>query len=95
MIASNSVIDRAPELLDCTVGSDVVVMSVSAGMYYMLEGTAGFIWSALAQPRSFGELCHEVTEHFDVSDEQCSRDVAVYLQTLASDSLVRIAPPRS
>jgi hypothetical protein len=93
MIAPDHVIDRTPDLMDCTVGADVVVMSVPAGMYYMLEGTAGFIWAAIATPRSFRDLCREVTERFDVDDEQCTREVSEYLELLASDSLVRIVPP--
>jgi hypothetical protein len=93
MISPDNVIDRTPGMLDCTLGADVVVMSVEAGMYYMLDGTAGYIWTALEQPRSFGDLCRELTERFDVDDEQCARDVSAYLEVLAGDSLVRIAPP--
>ena len=93
MIAPDDVIDRTPELLDCNVGADVVVMSVPAGMYYMLTGTAGFIWTALERPRAFRDLCRELTEHFDVDDERCTRDVSAYLELLARDSLVRIASP--
>jgi hypothetical protein len=92
MIPDDDVIDRAPDLLDCTLGADVVVMSVEAGMYYMLDGTAGHIWNALDRPRSFGDLCRELTERFDVDAERCARDVSAYLETLARDSLVRIAP---
>jgi hypothetical protein len=93
MISRDTVIDRTPDLLDCTLGADVVVMSVPAGMYYMLDGTAGYIWAALDRPRSFGDLCRELTERFDVDDDQCARDVSAYLETLVGDSLVRIAPP--
>jgi hypothetical protein len=93
MISADSVIDRIPDLLDCTVGADVVVMSVPAGMYYMLDGTAGYIWTALERPRAFGDLCRELTDRFDVDAEQCARDVSGYLETLAKDSLVRIVPP--
>jgi hypothetical protein len=95
MIAPNQVIHRTPDLLDCTVGADVVVMSVPAGMYYLLDATAGYIWTALQTPRSFGDLCVDLTERFDVTTEQCTRDVSAYLEALANDSLVRIAPPIS
>ena len=95
MISPDNVVERIPGVLDCTFGADVVVMSVDAGMYYMLDGTAGYIWTALDRPRSFGDLCHELTERFDVDDEQCARDVSAYLEVLAGDSLVRIAPPGS
>jgi hypothetical protein len=95
MIAPDDVIDRIPELVDCTVGSDVVVMSIPAGMYYLLDGPAGYIWTALERPRSFSDLCRELTERFDVDDEQCARDTSAYLEILASDSLVRIASQAS
>jgi hypothetical protein len=95
MISPDAVIDRTPELLDCTLGKDVVVMSVPAGMYYMLDDTAGYIWTALARPRSFGDLCRELTDRFDVDDDTCAQDVSAYLETLLSDSLVRIVPPHS
>ncbi|MEO8563995.1 MAG: PqqD family protein [bacterium] len=93
MIAPTDVIDRTPDLFDCTVGADIVVMSVPAGMYYMLGGTAGYIWTALSRPRSFGDLCEELTAHFDVDAERCARDVSTYIEQLASDSLVRVAAP--
>ena len=92
MIAPDNVIDRSPDLLDCMVGADVVVMSVPTGMYYVLDGTAGYIWTALERPRSFGDLCHELTERFDVDDARCVRDVSDYLERLAGDSIVRIVP---
>jgi hypothetical protein len=93
MISPDRVIDRTPDLVHCTLGADVVVMSVPAGMYYVLDGTAGYIWTALERPRTFADLCRELTERFDVHDEQCVRDVSAYLEQLASDSLVRIVPP--
>ena len=93
MISADNVIARSPDLPDCTVGPDVVVMSIPAGMYYVLDGTAGYIWTALERPRTFGDLCRELTERFDVDAEQCARDVSAYLEQLARDSLVRIAPP--
>ena len=92
MIAPDHVIDRLPDLAHCTIGADVVVMSVPAGVYYVMDGTAGYIWAALERPRTFADLCREITERFDVDDEQCVRDVSTYLEQLASDSLVRITP---
>ncbi len=92
-IALDSTLSRGSDILDCNLGDDIIVLSMQTTMYYAFDPTAAHIWTMLETPMTFGALCDGLTEVYDVSVEQCHRDVAVHLQTLIDDALVVITPP--
>ena len=73
-------------------GNDVLI-SVGANVanfngYITLNTTASFLWDALAQPRTAGELEALLTAEFDVSAEIAYRDVMAFLEMLQQNAMV-------
>lgn len=73
-------------------GNDVLI-SVGANVanfngYITLNPTASFLWDALTQFRTAGELTALLTEEFDVSIETAKKDVAVFLDMLRRNKMV-------
>lgn len=75
-------------------GSDVLI-SVGANVanfngYITLNPTASFLWDALAQLRTAGELETLLTAEFDVSAEIAHRDVMLFLEMLQRNEMVSV-----
>jgi hypothetical protein len=50
------------------------------------------LWALLATPRRVMQLVGTITEEFDVSAEQCERDVLALLDQLSERRLIREVP---
>ena len=60
--------------------------------YMSLNPTAAFLWEAMAQPKSAEELTLALTEEFEVTLAQASKDVEDFLSHLLERSLIKEVP---
>lgn len=77
------------------VADNDVLISVGANVanfngYITLNPTASFLWNALAQLRTAGELETLLTAEFDVSAEIAHRDVMLFLEMLQRNAMVTV-----
>lgn len=77
------------------VADNDVLISVGANVanfngYITLNPTASFLWDALAQLRTAGELETLLTAEFDVSAEIAHRDVMLFLEMLQRNAMVTV-----
>lgn len=76
-----------PDQIAAEADGEVLMMHIASGSYFGLNEVASFIWNALAQPRSVGELCAAVTAEFEVDEAECRRDVLRFVQSMLDDGL--------
>lgn len=72
-----------------------VLISIGANVanfngYITLNPTASFLWDALSQPRTAGELTDLLTAEFDVTPETAGKDVALFLEMLRHNEMVNV-----
>jgi hypothetical protein len=72
------------------MGSDIAMMDMDSGKYFVLHEVAAFIWEKLAQPVSVSDLCAALMKHYDVSADQCAADVLPFVQNAHDKGLVRL-----
>lgn len=60
--------------------------------YMSLNPTAAFLWEAMTQPRSVEELVLALTEEFEVTPAQASKDVEDFIAHLLERSLIKEVP---
>jgi len=87
---SNSIIKRNPEIVHSDMDGEVVMMSVANGEYYGVDTIGSHIWNLLEEPMSIGALCTSLCETYDVSEEDCQRDVASFMSQLLENKVVLI-----
>lgn len=58
--------------------------------YIMLNPTASFLWDALTQAKSAGELINLLLEEFDVTPEVAQKDVSLFLEMLRNNDMVTV-----
>ncbi len=87
-IGLDTVIMRGSEHVEAEMAGQTVMMSISQGKYYALEGTARRIWELLAEPASVGEIVERLTAEYEVDREQCAAEVTHFVRELIENGLV-------
>jgi hypothetical protein len=74
-----------------TLGGEAVILGLRDGVYYGLDAVGARVWALLAEPRRVPELVDAIVAEFDVTREECERDLLALLDQLAARNLVRDA----
>lgn len=85
---------RHPHVLAARVDDELVMTSMQAGNYYGIGGIGTLVWELLAEPRSIAELVEAVVADYDVERNQCTADLAGFLDRLVDLDLVQPLPAR-
>lgn len=80
---------RTKELLSADVGDELVALDADAGHCYGFNSAAASVWRQLAEPQSFESLKRSLMDEYEVSDEQCSDDLAQLLNDFVGKGLIR------
>lgn len=81
---------RAQGLINADVDGEVVIMSLSVGCYFGLDGIASDIWRRLEQGRTFAQLVDGLTQDYEASRAAIENDVSELLRRMAERELVVI-----
>lgn len=81
---------RRPDggVLHTEVESGLALLDATTNTYFLLNKTGSVVWMHLDQEVSLDEICAEVAEKFDVTQEACRTDVQGLLDTLVSKGFV-------
>ncbi|MDF1730725.1 MAG: lasso peptide biosynthesis PqqD family chaperone [Minwuia sp.] len=79
---------RLEGFVSTDMDGETVLMSIEHGSYFGIGGTGSLIWERLEQPQTEDALVEAVRAAYDVSEEDCRRDVAAFLATLIENGLV-------
>lgn len=86
---SDSCVVVSDEQVSTSLGGEAVILGMDDGVYYGLDAVGARVWALLATPRRVSDLVHAITGEFDVTPEQCERDVLSLLDELFARRLVR------
>ncbi|MDF1722488.1 MAG: PqqD family peptide modification chaperone [Minwuia sp.] len=79
---------RLPDFVSTDMDGETVLMSIEHGSYFGVGGVAALIWDKLEQPRTEDELVSLVRAEFEVSEQDCRKDVQAFLADLVKNRLV-------
>ena len=89
---SDSCVVVSDEQVSTSLGDETVILGMGDGVYYGLDAVGARVWALLATPRRVSELVRALLGEFDVSPEECERDVLVLLDDLFERRLISEAP---
>jgi hypothetical protein len=78
------------QMLSTELDQETVLMSIDAGAYYGLKGTAQCIWEQLETPLTFSALVDRLVEEYEVSPEICAADLSGFLAEMEREGLLRV-----
>ena len=85
---TNARLVRTNAALTTPVEEELVMFDTEAGKYYGLNEVATAIWNRLQNPQTIGSLINSLTAEFEISEEQCRKEVRQFLSDMINRGLV-------
>lgn len=84
-------ITRHSDMLSAEIGGEAIMMSIENGAYFGLNPVATRIWDLIEQPKSVAALIQTITDEYEVSSEQATDDVQVFVADMIERGIAQIA----
>jgi len=82
---------RNEQVIDGELDDQQVMMHIDKGMYYGLNQVGKRIWDMLKEPKSFEEMTQILLQEFEVSEQQCKKEVQDFLDYAIKEDILRKA----
>ena len=76
--------------VSCQLDRETVVLHFDKGLYFGLNEIGTLIWDELQRPRKVQEIHNAILREYDVSSEQCERDLFALLEELTKQGLIEV-----
>ena len=73
-----------------TVGNETVILDLASGTYYGLDPVGARMWQLMTEGQTLAQLCTQMLDEYEVSQEDIERDVLALVQTLLDKQLVSL-----
>jgi len=90
MLSLNSIVQRAPDVIAAESGDDLVMVSITNGLYYGISDVARGIWEAIEHPKKVSDLIDDLTASYRIDRETCARETISFLESLRSEELLQV-----
>lgn len=81
---------RTSGISSADVQGETVLLSLEQQSYFGLKNVARRIWELLEKPQTLASLCDRLLAEFDVTEEDCRKEVAAFIAKLESEKLVQV-----
>ena len=89
-ISLASVVVASKDQISTDLEDEVVVLHLSDGVFFRLNGSGTRIWNLLQVPLSVGAIRDTLIEDYEVEPNRCEQDLLTLLQELYSKGLIEI-----
>ncbi len=89
-VSTEATVVAVKDQVSCTLENEVVILQLQQGVYYGLNAVGAAVWNAVQQPHTVEELRRLILESFEVSPEQCQRDLMELLEDMAKAGLIEV-----
>lgn len=88
MLSLKTKIKRSSHPLSSPIADELVMFDTKKGKYYGLNVVATEVWNRLDKPLSIEQLCSLLTKEFDVSMDQCQKEILEFLPEMLDKGLL-------
>lgn len=89
-IAMDSVIAVVREQASSDLAGEAVILNLKNGVYYGLDRVGARVWQLLQEPRPVAAIRDRLLAEYEVTAEQCERDLLFLLRSLAAAGLIEV-----
>jgi hypothetical protein len=90
MITAETIVSRSRDVVSSHIDGEAVMMSIERGKYYGMDPIASRIWELVEKPINVGDMIDTLMQEYNVTQEDCEKDVLVFLSDLLAEKLVEI-----
>ena len=65
-------------------------MSIEKGNYYGMDLIGSRIWEIVKEPKPLSEIVEQLTKEYNISKDQCEKDVIEYLNKLSEEDIIEV-----
>jgi hypothetical protein len=74
------------------VGAEAIILGMTDGVYYGLDGVGARIWTLIQSPRSLGDVADTLEAEFEVESDRAWTDLCALANELVERGLVERDP---
>ncbi|MED1863898.1 lasso peptide biosynthesis PqqD family chaperone [Fictibacillus nanhaiensis] len=89
-LTSTSIIQQREGFIVSDMGGEKVMMGIDNGNYYNLGEVGGIIWDKIEHAISVGKLTENLASEYDISRDECEKQVLSFLDSLKHENLITI-----
>lgn len=89
-ISLASTVVVSPRQVSTELGNEVVVLGAEAGQYFGLNEVGARVWALVQTPNQVRVICQSIVDEYEVTSEQCERDVLALLHDLQAKGLIHV-----
>ncbi len=78
-----------PQVMSRLVGDETVLLDLSSGIYFGLDGVGKRIWESVAEGLSLGETAAVIATEFEVEETQAQADLIAFATDLVERGLLK------
>ena len=82
---------NSDEVAAQVIDGEAIIINLSNGMYYSLNGVGGDIWSLIVEGRTLEEVAAAIDRRYQVESTQAREDVQRVVSELLDENLVRVS----
>lgn len=91
IINKKTTVSRDPEHVHGILDGEVVMMNITTGKYYNLNGTGSMIWDLLKDRTiTLEALADELISHYNVDKEACLIDIIDFVENVKDKKVLLI-----
>lgn len=91
ILTGNSKVFRQKNIMFNKLDDEVVMMSINKGEYYGLDSIGSRIWEIINEPIEIKEIVKILLNEYNISEEQCVKDVIAFLEELIKKELIGVS----
>jgi len=89
-LSEESVVLAVEDQASCDLAGEAVILHLSSGVYYGLNGVGARIWELLRGPKRIAQIRDAILEEYQVDRETCTRDLLALLDQMREAGLVQV-----
>lgn len=90
-ITPDSIVSQSKGQVSTEIDGEIVLMDIEKGSYYGMNPILSHIWKLIEKPTAVSALCAQLMEEYDVSREECQKDVLESLEQLKRENQIGIS----
>ena len=77
-----------PQVMSRLVGDETILMDLSSGIYFGLDGVGKRIWETINDGHNLGEVAAVISSEYEVDEDRAQNDVIEFVGELVERGLL-------
>lgn len=90
MLSIDSIVQRNSDIIAAEADKDLVMVSITDGLYYGVSDVGRDIWEALEQPKRVADIIDDLLARYHVNRTLCEEETFSFLETLLRERLLQV-----